>query len=38
VGDNELTTGKLVLRDLTKREQSEVTADELEPRLRQALD
>jgi histidyl-tRNA synthetase len=38
VGDNELTTGKLVLRDLTKREQSEVTADELEPRLRQAMD
>jgi len=38
VGDNELASGKLVLRDLTKREQSEVTLDEIEPRLRQALD
>jgi histidyl-tRNA synthetase len=38
VGDNELATGKLVLRDLAKREQSEVTADELEPHIRQAMD
>jgi histidyl-tRNA synthetase len=38
VGDNELTTGKLVLRDLGKREQVEVSAAELEARLRQAMD
>jgi histidyl-tRNA synthetase len=38
VGDNELATGKLVLRDLAKREQSEVTADELEAKIRHAMD
>jgi histidyl-tRNA synthetase len=38
VGDNELATGKLVLRDLAKREQTEVTTDEVEPRVRQAMD
>jgi histidyl-tRNA synthetase len=38
VGDNELATGKLILRDLTTRQQSEITVDELEPRLRQAMD
>jgi histidyl-tRNA synthetase len=38
VGDNELATGKLVLRDLAKREQSEVGADDLEARIRQAMD
>jgi histidyl-tRNA synthetase len=38
VGDNELASGKLVLRDLAKREQSEVGADELEARIRQAMD
>lgn len=38
VGDNELATGKLILRDLATREQSEVSVDELEPKIRQALD
>jgi histidyl-tRNA synthetase len=38
VGDNELATGKLILRDLTTRQQSEITVDELEPRLWQAMD
>jgi histidyl-tRNA synthetase len=38
VGDNELATGKLILRDLTTRAQSEVTADELETRILQAMD
>jgi histidyl-tRNA synthetase len=38
VGDNELATGKLVLRDLARREQTEVTAAELEAKLRQAMD
>ena len=38
VGDNELASGKLILRDLTTRQQSEVTADELEARVRQAMD
>ena len=38
VGDNELASGKLVLRDLTRREQAEVTVDEIETRVRQALD
>ena len=38
VGDNELDTGKLVLRDLAKREQREVTAAEVEARIRQAMD
>jgi len=38
VGDNELATGKLILRDLTTRQQFEVTAEELEARIRQAMD
>jgi histidyl-tRNA synthetase len=38
VGDNELATGKLILRDLTTREQTEITVDEIEPRVRQAMD
>jgi len=38
VGDNELATGKLILRDLTTRQQSEITVDEIEPRVRQAMD
>ncbi|MBN2574747.1 MAG: histidine--tRNA ligase [Deltaproteobacteria bacterium] len=38
IGDNELAAGKFVLRDLVKREQSEVRADEIEPRIRQAMD
>jgi histidyl-tRNA synthetase len=38
VGDHELDTGKLVLRDLAKREQREVTAAEVEARIRQAMD
>jgi len=38
VGDNELATGKLILRDLTTRKQSEVTAGELEMRIRQKVD
>ena len=38
VGDNELLSGKLILRDLTTRQQSEVTLDELEARVRQAMD
>jgi histidyl-tRNA synthetase len=38
VGDNELTTGKLILRDLSTREQVEVTVDELESKIRQKLD
>jgi histidyl-tRNA synthetase len=38
VGDNELASGKLVLRDLVRREQTELTADEIEPRIRQAMD
>jgi histidyl-tRNA synthetase len=38
VGDDELASGKLVLRDLTRREQAEVTVDEIETRVRQALD
>lgn len=38
IGDNELAAGKLVLRDLAKREQSEVGADEIEARVRQAMD
>jgi histidyl-tRNA synthetase len=38
VGDNELATGKLILRDLTTRAQSEVTVDELEVKVRQAMD
>ena len=38
VGDNELASGKLILRDLTTRQQSEVTVDELEARVRQAMD
>ncbi len=38
VGDNELLTGKLILRDLATRQQSEITADEIEPRVRQAMD
>jgi histidyl-tRNA synthetase len=38
VGDNELATGKLVLRDLAKREQSEIAADEIEAKIRQAMD
>jgi histidyl-tRNA synthetase len=38
VGDNELASGKLILRDLRTRQQSEVSADELEARVRQAMD
>lgn len=38
IGDNELATGKLVLRDLARREQSELTADQVEARVRQAMD
>jgi histidyl-tRNA synthetase len=38
VGDNELASGKLILRDLTTRQQSEITVDELEARVRQAMD
>jgi histidyl-tRNA synthetase len=38
VGDNELLSGKLILRDLTTRQQSELTLDELEARVRQAMD
>jgi histidyl-tRNA synthetase len=38
LGDNELASGKLVLRDLAKREQVELTADELEAHIRQAMD
>jgi len=38
VGDNELATGKLALRDLAQRTQTEVTAAELEARIRQAMD
>jgi histidyl-tRNA synthetase len=38
VGDNELATGRFVLRDLAKREQSEVTAEDIERRIRQATD
>ncbi len=38
VGDNELATGKLILRDLTTRQQSEVTVEEIEARVRQAMD
>jgi histidyl-tRNA synthetase len=38
VGDNELATGKLILRDLASRAQTEITLGELEPKIRQALD
>jgi histidyl-tRNA synthetase len=38
VGDNELLSGKLILRDLTTRQQAEVTVEELEVRVRQAMD
>jgi histidyl-tRNA synthetase len=38
VGDNELASGKLILRDLATRQQTEITADEIEPRVRQAMD
>jgi histidyl-tRNA synthetase len=38
IGDNELTAGRFVLRDLAKREQSDVTADEIESRIRQLVD
>ena len=38
VGDNELASGQLILRDLTTRQQSEITVDELEARVRQAMD
>jgi histidyl-tRNA synthetase len=38
VGDNELATGKLILRNLTTRQQSEVTVDELEARVRRTMD
>lgn len=38
VGDNELATGKLILRDLTTRQQSELTEAELETKIRQAMD
>jgi histidyl-tRNA synthetase len=38
VGDNELATGRFVLRDLAQREQREVAADEIESRIRQLMD
>jgi histidyl-tRNA synthetase len=38
VGDDELARGKLVLRDLTRRQQSEVAVDEIEARVREAMD
>jgi histidyl-tRNA synthetase len=38
VGDNELATGKLILRDLTTRQQSELSEAELETKIRQAMD
>lgn len=38
VGDNELATGKLILRDLATRQQSEIGVDEIEARVRQAMD
>jgi histidyl-tRNA synthetase len=38
VGDNELATGRLILRDLTTREQLEVTVDDLDAKIRQAMD
>jgi len=38
IGDNELATGKLVLRDLATRQQSEITVDQIEARVRQAMD
>ncbi len=38
IGDHELAAGKLVLRDLAARTQTEVTAAELEARVRQAMD
>ena len=38
VGDNELAAGKLILRDLTTRQQTEVSVDEIEARVRQAMD
>jgi histidyl-tRNA synthetase len=38
VGDNELATGKLILRDLTTRQQSELSETELETKIRQAMD
>jgi histidyl-tRNA synthetase len=38
VGDNELQSGKLVLRDLSTRQQHEVTEAELEAKIRQLVD
>jgi histidyl-tRNA synthetase len=38
VGDNELATGKLILRDLGTRQQTEVTVDTIEAHVRQAMD
>jgi histidyl-tRNA synthetase len=38
VGDNELASGKLILRDLVTRQQEEVTAEQIEGRVRQAMD
>jgi histidyl-tRNA synthetase len=38
VGDNELQSGKLVLRDLASRQQHEVTEAELEGKIRQLVD
>lgn len=38
VGDNELQSGKLVLRDLATRQQHEVTEAELEAKIRQFVD
>jgi histidyl-tRNA synthetase len=38
VGDNELASGKLILRDLATREQLEISVEELEAKVRQALD
>ena len=38
IGDNELASGKLILRDLATRAQQEVTAEEVEMKIRQAMD
>jgi len=37
-GDNELATGRFILRDLARREQREVALDEIEAKIRQAMD
>jgi histidyl-tRNA synthetase len=38
IGDNELTSGKLALKDLTTGQQHEVTVEDLERRIQQLLD